>query len=31
MKKRFKTTITRTGGKTLIPLPFDPDDAWGRN
>lgn len=30
MKKRFKATITRTGGKNLIPVPFDPDEAWGQ-
>lgn len=30
MKKPFKATITRAGGRHLIPVPFDPDDAWGR-
>ena len=30
MKKRFKATITRTGGKNLIPVPFDPDEAWAQ-
>ncbi|MBI2501754.1 MAG: YdeI/OmpD-associated family protein [Candidatus Latescibacteria bacterium] len=29
MKKRFKSTITRAGGKNLIPVPFDPDEVWG--
>lgn len=30
MRKRFRATISRAGGKTLIPVPFDPDEAWGR-
>ena len=27
--RRFSATITGAGGRTLIELPFDPDEAWG--
>ena len=27
--QRFKTTIAKAGGKTVLPIPFDPDDVWG--
>ena len=28
--KRFKATLTRSGSKTIIPLPFDPNEVWGK-
>ena len=27
--QNFKTTLILLGSKTLIPLPFDPNDVWG--
>ena len=27
--QRFKTTIAKSGGRTFIPLPFNPNEAWG--
>jgi len=27
--RRFTTTITRSGTRALIELPFDPDEEWG--
>lgn len=28
-KQRFKTTISKSGTRTFIPLPFNPNDVWG--
>jgi hypothetical protein len=30
MEKIFESTATKVGSKTLIALPFDPHDTWGR-
>jgi len=27
--QRFKSTITKSGSRTIIPVPFDPDEVWG--
>lgn len=27
--QRFKTTVTKAGGRTFIALPFDPNEVWG--
>ena len=27
--QKFKTTLTKTGTRTFIPIPFDPNKAWG--
>lgn len=27
--QRFKTTITHSGGKAFIVIPFDPNEVWG--
>lgn len=27
--QRFKTTITRSGSRTYIAIPFDPNEVWG--
>jgi hypothetical protein len=27
--QRFKTTVTKEGSRTYIPIPFDPNEAWG--
>jgi hypothetical protein len=27
--QRFKTTLVKAGTKTMLPIPFDPDDVWG--
>jgi hypothetical protein len=27
--QRFQATITKTGSRTYIPLPFDPNAVWG--
>lgn len=27
--QRFKATIARAGGKTVVVLPFDPNEVWG--
>ena len=27
--QRFVTVITRWGTKTVLPIPFDPDEVWG--
>jgi hypothetical protein len=27
--QRFKTTVTKAGSRTYIPIPFDPNEAWG--
>jgi bacteriocin resistance YdeI/OmpD-like protein/uncharacterized protein DUF1905 len=27
--RRFKGTITKSGNRAVIMLPFDPDEAWG--
>ena len=29
--KRFESTVVRTKTKTYVPIPFDPNDAWGEN
>jgi len=28
-EQRFKTTITRSGSRTIVTVPFDPNDVWG--
>ena len=28
-KKRFESTIVRTRTKAYVPVPFDPNEAWG--
>ncbi len=27
--ERFKTTVAKTGTRTFIPIPFDPNKVWG--
>src|SRR5689334_13481870 len=27
--QRFKATVAEEGTRTYIPIPFDPNDAWG--
>jgi hypothetical protein len=27
--QRFKSTIAKTGSRTFIPIPFNPNDVWG--
>jgi len=27
--QRFKTTVTKEGSRTYIPIPFDPNETWG--
>jgi hypothetical protein len=27
--QRFKTTVTKAGSRSYIPIPFDPNEAWG--
>src|SRR6185503_19317340 len=27
--QHFKTTIAKTGSRTFIPIPFDPNEVWG--
>jgi hypothetical protein len=27
--QRFKSTITKAGSRTFIPIPFNPNDVWG--
>ena len=27
--QRFKTTVTKEGSRTYIPIPFDPNEVWG--
>ena len=27
--KRFESTVVRARAKTYVPVPFDPNDAWG--
>ena len=27
--QRFKTTIAKSGSRTFIPLPFNPNEVWG--
>ena len=27
--QRFKTTVTKAGSRTYVPIPFDPNEAWG--
>ncbi len=29
MTQRFKATVLRDGSRHFIPVPFDPDEAWG--
>lgn len=29
MKKHLSAPLTRAVGSNLIPVPFDPDEAWG--
>jgi len=29
--RRFKGSITKSGNRAIIAIPFDPDDAWGPN
>src|SRR5215831_2261848 len=29
-KKHFTSTFTRSGSRTIISVPFDPNDAWGQ-
>jgi hypothetical protein len=28
-EQRFTATISRSGARTLIPIPFDPNEVWG--
>jgi hypothetical protein len=28
-KKRFTSTLTRSGARAIISVPFDPNEAWG--
>jgi len=27
--QRFKTIVTKAGSRTYVPIPFDPNEAWG--
>ena len=27
--QRFKATVAKTGSRTFIPIPFNPNDVWG--
>ena len=27
--QRFKTSVTKAGSRTYVPIPFDPNEAWG--
>jgi hypothetical protein len=27
--QRFKSTITKAGSRTFLPIPFNPNDVWG--
>src|SRR5262245_44343517 len=29
-EQRFKSTMTRSGSRTIIPVPFDPNEVWGQ-
>jgi hypothetical protein len=29
MEQRFKSTITRSGSRMIVTVPFDPNDVWG--
>src|SRR5688572_29000502 len=28
-EKRFKTTLAKTGSRVYLPIPFNPNEAWG--
>ena len=30
IKKSFKSTVTKAGSKTIISIPFNPNDTWGK-